>query len=132
MAFLAYMAMQGLNPAWEQLRDDRGWWVEEVAAISWLPTGVDASYAPMNGFRMLSSFGAAFTLVWGLWVGVRRRSSAVLLLWTLVISGVGMAIVAILQKFSGADAVLWTVKSSNAQFWGHVLLPKRREWPISI
>lgn len=118
LAFLAYIAIQGVNPAWEQLRDDGGWWVEEVESVSWLPAGVDTSYVPMNAFRVLSSFAAAFTLVWGLWVGVRRRSSAVLLLWTLVISGVVMAIVAMLQKFSGADAVLWTVKSSNANFWG--------------
>ena len=117
-AFLVYISIQGWNPAWEQVRDERGWWVEEVEAISWLPTSVDASYKPMDAFRMLSSFGATFTLVWGLWVGVRRRSSAVLLLWTLVISGVGMAIVAMLQKFTGADAVLWTVKSSNENFWG--------------
>ncbi len=118
VAFMLYISIQGWNPAWEQLRDERGWWIEAVEPISWLPTSVDASYKPMNAFRMLSSFAATFTLVWGLWVGVRRRSSAVLLLWTLVISGVGMAIVAMLQKFSGADAVLWTVKSSNPNFWG--------------
>jgi O-antigen ligase len=118
LAFLLYITLQGLNPAWEQVRDERGWWVEEVEAISWLPTGVDSSYVPMNAFRVLVSFAAMFTLVWGLWVGVRRRSSAVLLLWSLVISGVGMGIIAILQKFSGADAVLWSVKSSNANFWG--------------
>ena len=118
VAFLVYITIQGMNPAWEQLRDERGWWVEEVEPVSWLPSGVDTSYVPMNAFRVLSSFAAAFTLVWGLWVGVRRRSSAVLLLWTLVISGVGMAIVAMLQKFSGADAVLWTVKSPNPHFWG--------------
>ncbi|MDB2310412.1 O-antigen ligase family protein [Opitutales bacterium] len=118
LAFLLYITLQGLNPAWEQVRDERGWWVEEVEAVSWLPTGVDSSYVPMNAFRVLVSFAAMFTLVWGLWVGVRRRSSAVLLLWSLVISGVGMGIIAILQKFSGADAVLWSVKSSNANFWG--------------
>lgn len=117
-AFLVYISIQGWNPAWVQLRDDSGWWVEEVEAISWLPTSVDASYKPMDAFRMLSSFAAMFTLVWGLWVGVRRRSSAVLLLWTLVISGVAMAIVAIVQKFTGTDLVLWTVKSSNENFWG--------------
>ena len=118
LAFLLYITLQGLNPAWEQVRDERGWWVEAVEAISWLPSGVDSSYVPMNAFRVLVSFAAMFTLVWGLWVGVRRRSSAVLLLWSLVISGVGMGIIAILQKFSGADAVLWSVKSSNANFWG--------------
>ena len=119
LAFLVYILIQGLNPSWEQLRNDRGWWVEEVEAISWLPSGAKASYDPMNAFRVLSSFAAAFTLVWGLWVGVRRRSSAIVLLWTLVLSGVGMAIVAIIQKFTGADAVLWTVPAaSRLNFWG--------------
>lgn len=118
VAFIVYIFIQGLNPAWVQLRDESGWWVEEVDGIGWLPSGVDATYAPMNAFRVLSSFVAAFTLVWGLWVGVRRRKSAIIVLWSLIISGVGMAIVAILQKFSGADAVLWTVPSSNLNFWG--------------
>ena len=117
-AFLAYIVIQGLNPAWVQLRNENGWWVEQVDAIDWLPSSVDANYVPMDAFRVLSSFTAAFTLVWGLWVGVRRRSSAIILLWILIVSGVGMAIVAMLQKFSGADAVLWTVPSSNSNFWG--------------
>ena len=117
-AFLVYISIQGLNPAWVQLWEEGGWYVEEVESIGWLPTGVDTSYKSMNAFRVLSCFAAAFTLVWGLWVGVRRRSSAVLLLWTLVISGVCMAIVAMLQKFTGTNLVLWTVKSPNPNFWG--------------
>ena len=63
LAFLLYITLQGLNPAWEQVRDERGWWVEAVEAISWLPTGVDSSYVPMNAFRVLVSFAAMFTLV---------------------------------------------------------------------
>ena len=118
VAFLSYICIQGLNPAWVQIFGENGWHVEEVEAVSWLPTSVDARYDPMNAFRVLSCFAAAFSLVCGLWVGVRRRSSAVLLLWTLVLSGVCMAIVAMLQKFTGTDLVLWTVKSPNAQFWG--------------
>jgi O-antigen ligase len=118
VALLGYFCIQGLNPAWVQIWGENGWYVEEVEAIAWLPTGVDTRYSPMNAFRVLSYFAAAYTLVCGLWVGVRRRSSAILLLWTLVISGVCMAIVAILQKFTGTDLVLWTVQSPNAQFWG--------------
>lgn len=118
LAFLLYILIQGLNPSWEQVHGDKGWWVRQIEAVAWLPAGVKSSYDPMNAFRVLSSFGAAFTLVWGLWVGVRRRSSAIVLLWTLVLSGLGMGLVAIIQKFTGADAVLWTVGSSNRSFWG--------------
>ena len=118
LAFLLYLLIQGLNPSWEQVRSDKGWWVERIEAVSWLPAGVKTSYEPMNAFRVLASFAATFSLVWGLWVGVRRRRSAIVLLWTLVLSGVGMAMVAIIQKFTGADAVLWKVASSNPSFWG--------------
>ena len=72
----------------------------------------------MNAFRVLASFSMAFLLVWGLWVGIRRRRSALLLLWTLAISGTAMAMVGIIQKFSGADAVLWLIESANPNFWG--------------
>ena len=118
LAFLIYIVIQGLNPSWTQERSDAGWWVEEIKAISWLPSGVRSDYEPMNAFRVLANFGAAFSLVWGIWSGIRRRSSAVIVAWSLILSGVGMAIMGILQKFTGAEAVFWTVPSPNAQFWG--------------
>lgn len=118
MAFLIYILIQGLNPAWIEVKSEEGWWLEEVQPISWLPSGVRSSYANMNAFRVLASFTATFSLVCGLWVGIRRRNSAVVLLWLLVLSGVAMSIVAIVQKFTEAEAVLWTVPSVNPNFWG--------------
>lgn len=115
---LLYIVLQASNPAWELKRDDGGWWVEEVAHIEWLPSSVEGEYQKMNAFRVLASFSAAFLLVWGLWVGIRRRRSALLLLWVLALSGTAMAMVGIMQKFSGADAVLWTIQSANEHFWG--------------
>ncbi len=121
LLFLVYITIQGLNPAWVPTQDHFPWKMQELDPsrfIAWLPTGASTQYGEMNAFRVLTSFSAAFLLVWGLWVGVRRRNSAVLLLWAFVVSGVGMAIVAMLQKLSGADAVLWTVLSGNKNFWG--------------
>jgi hypothetical protein len=115
---LLYIFVQASNPAWEMKRSDQGWWVEEVEQITWLPSSVKGEYEKMNAFRVLASFSMAFLLVWGLWVGIRRRRSAILLLWTLAISGTAMAMVGIIQKISGADAVLWSIKSANQHFWG--------------
>ena len=115
---LLYIILQASNPAWELKRSDKGWWVEEVEHITWLPSSVEGEYEKMNAFRVLASFSMAFLLVWGLWVGIRRRRSALLLLWTLAISGTAMAMVGIIQKFSGADAVLWLIESANPNFWG--------------
>lgn len=118
-ALLVYITIQGLNPSWQALARNPLWLAEELTPrVSWLPTGVQASYQPMNAFRVLASFSAACMLCWGLWVGIRRRQSAVIVLWILAISGTLLGMVAILQKLSDAPAVLWLVKSSNQQFWG--------------
>ncbi len=118
-AFLVYIAIQGLNPAYEQVFSDGGWWVDpRPSRISWLPAGVATSYEPMNAFRILAMYGAAFALAWGIWIGVRRRASLIGLLWILLGNGVAMAWIAILQHFTGAEAVLWTVPSENENFWG--------------
>lgn len=115
---LGYILLQASNPAWDFERSDQGWWVEEIAHIDWLPSSVEGEYDQMSAFRALVSFLAAFLFVWGVWVGIRRRRSALLMLWTLALSGTAMAMVGIIQKFAGADAVLWLIKSSNKNFWG--------------
>lgn len=119
-AFLIYITIQGFNPASEVVRNERGWWVQVIPAPlgnGW-PTGVRSDYEPMNAFRVLASFTAAFSLMWGLWGGIRRRKTAIVVLWVFTLSGVGMGMVAILQHLSDAKEVLWTVPSNNAQFWG--------------
>lgn len=119
--FLVYVVIQGLNPAWVRMEDPetKAWWVESVEpVVAWLPTGAQAAYAEMNAFRVAVIFLAGYLLIWGLWVGIRRRQSALAVLWLFVVSGVSMGLVGILQKFTGAEKVLWVSASSNAQFWG--------------
>ena len=118
--FLLYLLIGALNPAAELVRDERGWWVEAIQAplASWLPTSVRSDYQPMNAWRVLASFTAAFTLIWGLWAGLTRRKPVLLVLWCLLLSGAGMGLVAILQHLTWAKAVLWTFPSSNENFWG--------------
>ena len=113
-----YITIQGFNHAWEIRSRDGRWWVEMIQSVTWLPSGVDSNYETMSAFRVLANFGAAFLLICGLWVGIRRRKSAVLVLWILVVSGSAMALVAILQKMADADKVLWLIKSANRNPWG--------------
>jgi len=118
--FLIYLLLGALNPSAEVVRDERGWWVEAIqpALASWLPTSVRSDYAPMNAWRVLVSFSAAFSLIWGLWAGLTRRKPTLLVLWCLLLSGACMGLVAILQHLTEAKAVLWTFPSSNINFWG--------------
>ncbi|MGZ0708413.1 O-antigen ligase family protein [Coraliomargarita sp. W4R53] len=118
--FLIYLLIGALNPAAEVVRDERGWWVEAVqpALAAWLPTSVQSDYQSMNAWRVLASFSASFALIWGLWAGLTRRKPVLLVLWSLLLSGAGMGLVAILQHLTEAKDVLWTFPSSNPQFWG--------------
>lgn len=120
LAFLLYLLIGALNPAAQVVTDERGWWVEAIQPklAVWLPTSVASDYQPMNAWRVLASFTASFTLVWGLWAGLTRRAPVLLVLWCLLLSGAGMGLVGILQHLSEAKAVLWTFPSSNLQFWG--------------
>ncbi|WP_269526980.1 O-antigen ligase family protein [Coraliomargarita parva] len=119
-AFLLYLLIGALNPGIVQLRDERGWWVEAVEPPFGvhLPTSVQSDYEPMNAWRVFNMHLAAISLVWGFWAGLRRRKTVLLVLWVFVLSGVGMAGVAIYQHVSQAKEVLWTYESSNPQFWG--------------
>ncbi len=118
--FLLYLLIGALNPSAEVVRDERGWWVEAVQAplATWLPSSVRSDYQPMNAWRVLASFVAAFTLIWGIWAGLTRRKPVLLVLWCLLLSGAGMGLVAILQHLTEAKEVLWTFPSSNEHFWG--------------
>ena len=120
LAFLVYLFIGALNPGAEIVRDERGWWVEAVQAslASWLPSSVRSDYEPMNAWRVLTSFTAAFTLTWGLWAGITRRKPMLLTLWLFLLSGSAMGLVGILQHLTESKEVLWTFPSSNKHFWG--------------
>jgi len=120
LAFLLYLLVQALNPSAEVVRNDRGWWVEgrAPALSAKLPSSVESDYVPMNAWRIGVLFTAAFSLMAGVLAGIRRRFTARLMLWSFVLSGVGMAVLAMVQHFDGADKVLWTVASENDNFWG--------------
>ena len=120
LVFLVYLLIGALNPAAEVVRDERGWWVQAIQPTFavWLPTSVRSDYEPMNAWRVLASFTATFSLVWGLWAGLTRRKPVLLVLWCLLLSGAAMGLVGILQHLNEAKAVLWTFPSSNEDFWG--------------
>ncbi len=118
--FLAYLALAALNPAWRIASDERGWWLESMAPplAAWLPTSVQAPYEPMNAWRIFHMHLAAFSLGLGLFIGLSSRRAMLFVLWTFLISASGMALVGILQKYTQADAVLWSLPSENQNFWG--------------
>lgn len=121
LCFLIYIAIQGLNVAWVQTHIKEGWYMRELprsAFIEWLPSGAKTDYLPVSALRVFCYYLGAFALVWGLWVGLRRRKTTLAALWMFAVSGVLMGSVAILQKFMEAPKVLWLIESANPNFWG--------------
>ncbi|MGJ8638329.1 MAG: O-antigen ligase family protein [Opitutaceae bacterium] len=118
--FLLYMGIQALNPSMTVVRGDGGWWVEKMNSplADWLPSSVRSDYEPMNAFRVLEWFLASFFLMWGIWAGITRRVTVLIILWSLVISGSVMGLIAVVQHLAEAEKVLWTLQSANEKFWG--------------
>lgn len=120
LLFLVYLSIQAFNPSIAVVRGAEGWWVEKMTPplATWLPTSVRSEFEPMNAFRVLEWFAAGFVLMWGIWAGITRRKTALIILWSLIVSGSTMGLVAILQDLTDADKVLWTLKSANPFPWG--------------
>jgi len=119
-AFLIYLAIAALNPAWQIVSDERGWWLESMVPplAAWLPTSVAAPYEPMNAWRIFNMHLAAFSLALGLYLGLTSRRTTQFVLWAFLANVTLMAAVAIVQKYAATDAVLWIYKSENPRFWG--------------
>jgi O-antigen ligase len=119
-AFLIYLAIGALNPAWQIVSDERGWWLAamEPPLADWLPTSVASTYEPMSAWRIFNMHLAAFSLALGLFAGLNRRTTVLWAVWAFVISVSAMACVAILQKYTSTESVLGVFKSENPRFWG--------------
>lgn len=119
-AFLLYLVVAALNPSGHIVSDQRGWWLESMTPplAPWLPTSVEADYEPMNAWRIVNMHLAALSLALGLYLGLSSRRSAQFVLWFFLLNVSLMAVVAMVQKYSGAGKVLWYQSSENPQFWG--------------
>lgn len=122
LCFLSYILIQYANPSMEQIKGERTWWIEAVTPPlgAEFPSGVQADYSEMNALRAWVGHLAAFALALGVWVGIQRRKTALILLWGFVLSGVGMGFVAILQKLSGTNKILWFFETVSLypKLWG--------------
>lgn len=117
-AFLIYICIQGFNPAYTTIVYHAGEYIEPIDSVDWLPSGVRSDYHSMNAFRMLTVFGTAFSLVCGIWVGLRRRECVIAVFWAFAVSGTLMALYAIILKFIGAEGALGFHRVKQSLNWG--------------
>jgi hypothetical protein len=123
LVLLGYIAVQGLNPAWRFIGVGHEWWIEPIAHVSWLPSGVDAPFAIANPWRALTVYGSLWLLVCSVWAGFFRRKSYHALFFILVCNAFFLALLGVLQKLSGTDRIFWSYAPSNPSFIASFIYP---------
>lgn len=122
LCFLVYILIQYFNPSIVQVFGEKSWWVERMTPPlgANLPSSVKADYETMNALRTFVIQASAISLACGVLVGIQRRKSALIILWSFVTSGVAMGFVAILQKLTKTWLILWFIEASfpYPKLWG--------------
>ena len=116
LAVLAYIAIQGFNPSSRYKINSSFWWIEPVANVRWLPSGMDVPFAKAGPWRSLIVHASLWLTLCTVWIGMLRRLTFRILFTVLAINGVVLAFVGLAQQLSHATGIFWTVKSQSASF----------------
>jgi len=125
LALVVYIAMQGLNPAWQYVSDEKSWWLEPSTHFAWLPSGVDAPFAVSNPWRSFFVFASMGLLVNSVWAGFLRRQSYRILFVLLTVNVLLLGLLGLFQRLGNADQIYWTYPSSNASFIASFIYPNQ-------
>lgn len=117
LLLLAYVAAQGLNPAWRYTTSEKGWWMTAIPHVAGLPRGVDVPFVRGGPWRMLVVYASAWLTVCTLWVGFTRRRTVQTFLLVLAGNGLLLAGFGIAQRLLGNGKIFWFFDSPNAAFF---------------
>ncbi len=116
LAVLAYIAVQGANPAWVYRSNPSYWWIEEARPLAWLPSGMEVPFAIGGPWRSLLIHASVWLTLCTVWIGLMRRLTFRLLFTFLVANGVLLALLGLAQQLTHAKGIFWLVKSSSLSF----------------
>lgn len=123
LSLLWYLAMQGINPAWQLRTSGEAWWLEPLPHVAWLPSGVEAPFARSGPWRMLTITASMWLLGCSVWCGFLRRKSYRILFGILAVNGLLLAGLALLQRLGAATRIFWSYLPSNEYFFGSFIYP---------
>ena len=123
LVLLAYITIQGINPAWRFAINADSWWLEEAAHLSWLPSGVDAPFDRSNPWRALAVFGSLWLLACSVAIGFQRRKSYLALFIILAGNAALLALLGVLQRLSATQQIFWFYEPSNHLFISSFIYP---------
>ncbi len=105
LAMMAYITIQGLNPAVTVIMAGKGWKLHLLRdVIAWLPTGVDAPFAGpggMNAWRQMCIFGSAWLMLSTLWCGLSSRRMWKILFCVFVANAIALAVLGLYRISTG-------------------------------
>ena len=113
---LAYIVVQGLNPAWRYRSNASYWWLEPVAHLGWLPSGMDVPFATAGPWRALIIHASLWLTVCTVWIGFMRRLAFRLLFTFLVVNGALLSLLGMAQQLTHATGIFWLVRVRNPSF----------------
>jgi O-antigen ligase len=116
LMFLFYILVQALNPAWIYAATDRGWWLQGVSHIAWLPTGLRTPFAQASPWRSLMIYSSAWMSTCAIWTGFTRRKSLRILLVLLTINAFLLALFGLAERALHADRIFWFWKPPASYF----------------
>ena len=116
LPLLAYVAIQGLNPAWTFATDRDSWWLVPVNYVPWLPSGVAGPLERASPWRCLAVYGSLWLLTCSVWAGLFRRQSLRTLFSVLVANAFLLSMVGILEQLTASQKILWFYTPSNDSF----------------
>ncbi len=116
LLLFGYVTCQGLNPAYLRATAGPYWLLAPLKHVEWLPSGIDAEFGETNAWRVLVTWGGAWTLACALWGGVTRRQTVHVIITVFVINAGLLALLGILQKVTAAKGVFWLIKDAPSYF----------------
>lgn len=118
LGLLAYVAIQGLNPAWVYQSDGQTWWMRQVDFIHWLPAGVTADFDRGGGpWRSLLVYASAWLTMCTLWVGCTRRRSVRIIFMVIAGNGFALACFGLIQRLLSNRQMFWLWYPPNDSFF---------------
>jgi|GEM_PF-2220982 len=113
LVFLAYLLIQYFNPHIEFCRgvqNGKGvWWVQKIPYVTWLPSGLDSPYYPMNALRFFVMWCTPLLMMCVCKLAIRRRRTWYALLWVCVLNACVISIIGIAVRASDSNSLLWLV-----------------------
>lgn len=119
-ALFLYAALQSLNPAWQyfELPDGSAWGIRRLVPLAGLPTGIEAPFAEMNGWRQLLIWGSPFLAGAAAWAGLTRRKTVHLLLTLLVLNALLVGALGLAQRLTDTKLIYWHYAFREAETYG--------------